>query len=95
MEAKNTPQTGKIPYEGLEDLMGRRFEQAIVCFLETIRKQGPDAALFSGLAESYHHLSFQILADQVRKSVRSSKGNQWMFRVGHLEDHPIKIHPGC
>jgi UDP-N-acetylglucosamine pyrophosphorylase len=92
MEAKNTPQTGKIPYEGFEDLMGRRFEQAIVCFLDTIHKQGPDAALFSGLAESYHHLSFQILADQVRKSVRSSKGNQWMFRVGHLEDHPIKIH---
>ncbi|MDO1450496.1 UTP--glucose-1-phosphate uridylyltransferase [Rhodocytophaga aerolata] len=92
-EAKDIPQTGHIPYEGFEDLLGRRFEQAITYFLETIQKQGPNAALFSGLAESYHHLSFQILADQVRKSVRSSKGNQWMFRVGHLEDHPIKIHP--
>lgn len=93
MEAADTPETGKIPYEGFEDLLGRRFEQAIVCFLDAIEKNGPNAALFSGLAESYHHLSFQILADQVRKSVRSSKGNQWMFRVGHLEDHPIRIHP--
>lgn len=92
-EAKDIPHTGQIPYEGFEDLLGRRFEQAITCFLSTVHKKGPNATLFSGLAESYHHLSFQILADQVRKSVRSSKGNQWMFRVGHLEDHPIKIHP--
>jgi galactokinase/mevalonate kinase-like predicted kinase len=33
------------------------------------------------------------LADQVRKSVRSSKGNQWMFRTGHATEHPIRIHP--
>jgi hypothetical protein len=93
MEGKETPETGKIPYEGFEDLLGRRFESAIARFLEKIESGGPDASLFSGLAEAYHHLSFQILADQVRRSVRSSKGNQWMFRVGHLEDHPIRIHP--
>ncbi|MFC6998725.1 UTP--glucose-1-phosphate uridylyltransferase [Rufibacter roseus] len=93
MEATDTPATGKIPYAGFEDLLARRFEQAIATFLKEIDATGPNAALFSGLAESYHHLSFQILADQVRKSVRSSKGNQWMFRVGHQEEHPIKIHP--
>lgn len=92
MEAKDTPEKGKIPYEGFEDLLGRRFEQAIVCFLSAIEKNGPNGALYSGLAESYHHLSFQILADQVRKSVRSSKGNQWMFRVGHMDNHAIRIH---
>jgi len=93
MEAKDIPATGKIPYAGFEDLLGRRFEQAIITFLHEVEQHGPSATLFSGLAEAYHHLSFQILADQVRKSVRSSKGNQWMFRVGHQEEHPIRIHP--
>jgi hypothetical protein len=93
MEAQDIPAIGKIPYAGFEDLLGRRFEQAITTFLHDVDRHGPNATLYSGLADSYHHLSFQILADQVRKSVRSSKGNQWMFRVGHQEEHPIKIHP--
>ncbi|GAA4441016.1 UTP--glucose-1-phosphate uridylyltransferase [Pontibacter saemangeumensis] len=93
MEAKETPSVGKISYDGFEDLLARRFEHAIATFLRELDKHGPNAALFSALADSYHQLSFQILADQVRKSVRSSKGNQWMFRVGHQEEHPIRIHP--
>ncbi|WP_207423641.1 UTP--glucose-1-phosphate uridylyltransferase [Desertivirga brevis] len=92
-EAKDIPDTGKIPYRGFEDLLGRRFEEAISVFLNDLSKNGPNAALFSGIAECYHHLSFQILADQVRKSVRSSKGNQWMFRAGNKDEHPISIHP--
>ena len=93
MEARETPAIGKIPYSGFEDLLARRFEQAIATFLQDLDKSGPNATLFSALADSYHQLSFQILADQVRKSVRSSKGNQWMFRVGHQAEHPIRIHP--
>ncbi len=88
-----TPGTGKIPYAGFDDLLARRFEQAIDVFLQELDKHGPNANLYSALAESYHQLSFQILAGQVRKSVRSTKGNQWMFRVGHAEEHPIRIHP--
>ncbi|MGI4022792.1 MAG: UTP--glucose-1-phosphate uridylyltransferase [Janthinobacterium lividum] len=91
-ESKEIPQTGKIPYAGFEDLLARRFEQSIVVFLAELDKNGPNATLLSALAESYHQLSFQTLANQVRKSVRSSKGNQWMFRVGHQEEHPIRIH---
>ncbi|ADB38615.1 UTP--glucose-1-phosphate uridylyltransferase [Spirosoma linguale] len=93
MEDRATPAIGKIPYAGFEDLLSRRFEQAIATFLQDLDKHGPNATLFSALADSYHQLSFQILADQVRKSVRSSKGNQWMFRVGHQAEHPIRIHP--
>lgn len=92
MESPETPSAGKISYAGFEDLLARRFEHGISTFLKELELNGPNATLFSALAESYHHLSFQILADQVRKSVRSSKGNQWMFRVGHEEEHPIKIH---
>jgi hypothetical protein len=90
MESKETPTVGKIPYAGFEDLLGRRFEHAITTFLGELDKHGPNAMLFSALADSYHQLSFQTLANQVRKSVRSSKGNQWMFRVGHQEEHPIQ-----
>ncbi|MGI4806262.1 MAG: UTP--glucose-1-phosphate uridylyltransferase [Janthinobacterium lividum] len=92
VESKEIPQTGKIPYNGFEDLLARRFEQSIAIFLAELDKNGPNATLFSALAESYHQLSFQTLANQVRKSVRSSKGNQWMFRVGHQDEHPIHIH---
>jgi hypothetical protein len=90
---KSIPQAGIISYAGFEDLLSRRFENAISVFLAALKSEGPNAALLSALADGYHHLSFQILADQVRKSVRSSKGNQWMFRVGHREEHAIKIHP--
>ena len=42
------------------------------------------------LAEAYHRLGFQTLADQVRRSVRSVRGNQWMFRLGHPADQPLR-----
>lgn len=87
------PQTGAIDPAGFESLLSRRFENAISVFLQVIKNHGPNAAVFSALAEGYHHLSFQILADQVRRSVRNSKGNQWMFRVGHRQEHAIRIHP--
>ena len=54
---------------------------------------GPSIAISSGLAEAYHQLAFQTLANQVRRSVRTVKGNQWMFRTGHPFDLPLKIRP--
>ena len=47
----------------------------------------------SALASAYHRLAFQTLAGQVRRSVRSVRGNQWMFRVGHPVDHPLRVRP--
>ena len=29
----------------------------------------------------------------MRQSVRSVRGNQWMFRIGHPHDHPLRIRP--
>ncbi len=91
MEAPDFPPAGVIPAEGYQDLLARRFDQAIACFRREMARRGPDAALFSALAEAYHHLSFQTLLDQVRRSVRASRGNQWMFRLGRLEDHPVRV----
>lgn len=82
-----------IPYEGYTNLLNRRFEEAIEIFRKTQREQGANDGISSALAESYHRLGFQILADQVRKSVRSVRGNQWMFRTGHTADQPLRIRP--
>ncbi|MCX5772111.1 MAG: UTP--glucose-1-phosphate uridylyltransferase [Candidatus Hydrogenedentes bacterium] len=92
-ECPQFPPAGKIPYKGFEDLLARRFEEAIDAFQAAGKTSGPNAALFSALAEAYHHLTFQTLTDQVRRSVRASRGNQWMFRVGHPSDHPVRIRP--
>lgn len=94
MESPEVNEVGKIPCEGFENLLKRNFEKAISIFLNDLKRSGANSNIFSCLAESYHNLTFQILADQVRKSVRSNRGNQWMFRVGHPDEHPLKIHPG-
>ena len=89
----STEATGSIPFTGYEDLLGRRFEEAIDTFLAKQTKEGPSDAICSSLAAAYHQLAFQTLADQVRKSVRTVRGNQWMFRMGHPADHPLRIRP--
>ncbi|MGP8245245.1 MAG: UTP--glucose-1-phosphate uridylyltransferase [Bryobacteraceae bacterium] len=82
-----------IPFDGFDDLLNRRFEEAIEIFLAAEDRQGPSAAMSSALAASYRALGFQTLADQVRRSVRSVRGNQWMFRAGHSGDYPLRLRP--
>jgi len=84
---------GMIPFKGYEHLLQRRFEEALDQFLGAQRNSGPSDALCSALAAVYQRLGFQTLADQVRRSVRSVRGNQWMFRMGHPADHPLRIRP--
>ncbi len=86
-------QSGLIPYSGYEHLLSRRFIEAIDTFLDVQTKDGPSDGLASALSQAYHQLGFQTLADQVRRSVRSVRGNQWMFRLGHPADHPLRIRP--
>ena len=80
-----------IPYQGYVSLLDRRFDEAIDRFLATLRRDGPSDTIASALGAAYRELGFQNLADQVRRSVRSTRGNQWMFRVGHPSDHPLRI----
>ncbi len=82
-----------IPFAGYTNLLKRRFEEAIDIFLAAQAAAGPSAAISSALAVGYRSLGFQTLADQVRRSVRSVRGNQWMFRTGHPEDPPLRIRP--
>ncbi|HEV3121489.1 MAG TPA: UTP--glucose-1-phosphate uridylyltransferase, partial [Isosphaeraceae bacterium] len=92
-EAADLPTTGLIPFEGFECLLERRFEQAIAAFSAEMRRQGPNSALASALAQAYEQIAYQTLADQVRRSVRSCRGNRWMFRVGQPDEHPIRLNP--
>lgn len=84
---------GSVPFEGYNHLLSRRFEEAIDCFLHHQQTHGPSDAISSALAQGYKDLAFQTLANQVRRSVRSVRGNQWMFRVGHPADQPLRIRP--
>ncbi len=83
------PDAGLIPFDGYTSLLQRRFEEAIDLFLTEPLSDG----ITSALATAYHQLAFQTLANQVRRSVRSVRGNQWMFRLGHPDDHPLRVRP--
>jgi UTP--glucose-1-phosphate uridylyltransferase len=88
-----TTAPGLISFAGYESYLERRFEDAIKTFLAAQTDQGASAAISSALAASFRALGFQTLADQVRRSVRSVRGNQWMFRIGHTDDYPLRIRP--
>ena len=88
---KGFPKGGTIPFDAYEDILYRRFEEAIQKFLSAQKRNGPSDGLSSALAEAYRNLGFQTLANQVKVSVRSVRGNQWMFRIGHPSDHPLRI----
>src|SRR5207244_6080594 len=82
-----------IPFAGYTHLLKRRFEEAIDIFLHAQAAAGSSAAISSALAAGYRSLGFQTLADQVRRSVRSVRGNQWMFRAGHPADYALRLRP--
>jgi UTP--glucose-1-phosphate uridylyltransferase len=84
---------GNIPFHAYGHLLERRFEEAVDGFLKVQREAGPGDAISSALAAAYQKLAFQTLADQVRRSVRGVAGNQWMFRMGHPADQPLRIRP--
>jgi hypothetical protein len=87
------PRIGRVPYAGFQHLLERRFEEAIACFERAAAEQGANDTLSSALAAAYQALAFQTLADQVRRTVRSTRGNAWMFRLGHPLDQPLRVRP--
>lgn len=87
------PRIGTIPRRGQELLLRRHFSAAADVFLEAAREGGLTDPLASALSAAYYGLGFQLLAAQVQHSVRSLRGNRWMFRVGHALDHPLRVRP--
>src|SRR5450631_2454479 len=87
------PRIGTIPRNGQDLLLRRHFGAAADVFLEAARKHGLNDPIASALSAAYYGLGFQLLASQVQHSVRSLRGNRWMFRMGHALDHPLRIKP--
>jgi hypothetical protein len=79
------------PHAGHKLALERRFEEAIATYLEHQRTVGASDALSSALAAAYHGLAFKTLAQHVQKTVRATRGNQWMFRMGHPLDYPLRL----
>ncbi len=82
---------GLIPFDGYDHFLNRRYIEAIDVFRSKMKESGLNDGISSALAKTYQSLGFQTLADQVRRSVRSINGNNWMFRIGHPDDHPLRI----
>lgn len=82
---------GLIPYDAYLHLLNRGYEESIRTLTRAQAASGPSEAISSALAAAFRGLGFQTLADQVRRSVRSVRGNQWMFRVGHTTDFPLRL----
>ncbi len=84
---------GTIPFEAASHLLKRRFEEAIEVVSRATRSSGLSVALASAYSAAYRGLAFKTLVDQVRRSVRSVRGNHWMSRIGHPDDYPLSIDP--
>ncbi len=84
---------GLIPFEATAHLLRRRYEEAIEQLQRAEQARGLNAALASAYAAVYRGLAFKTLADQVRRSVRSVRGNHWMSRIGHPDDYPLSVRP--
>ena len=67
------PRSGRVPFTGFRHLLERRFEEAISVFARAQAEQGPSETISSALAAAHHALAFQTLADQVRRTVRSTR----------------------
>ena len=87
------PRLGRVPFDGFRHVLDRRFEEALAVFAATQQADGPSDTLSSACAAAYHALAFQTLADQVRRTVRSTRGNAWMFRLGHPADQALRVRP--
>ncbi|MFT4637231.1 MAG: hypothetical protein ACI8T1_000540 [Verrucomicrobiales bacterium] len=82
-----------VSFEAHSHLLERRFSEALDHFLDDVAEHGISDPSCSALAKSYYQLGIQNLADQVRSSVRAVRGNQWMFRIGAIEDYPLRVSP--
>ncbi len=85
---KEIPQYGEVPFEGIKSALDRNFEQAVRIYLTTDDR---NSALCSALADSYYHLSFQYLLDQVKLSISHCNENYYLYNINGLDDYPFLL----
>ena len=91
IDRSDVPKTGLIPYEGIRAALNREFDGAIELYRAAMMSQGCNEAVLSALADAYDRLAFQYLLDQVRQSVRTSRGNEWMFDPAVARKYPLRV----
>jgi hypothetical protein len=82
-----------IPFAAVGHLLRRRFPEALEALHSEERASGLSKGLSSAYATAYKGLALKTLTDQVRRSVRMVRGNQWMSRIGHPDDYPLRVRP--
>ena len=87
------PRVGTVPRHGQDLLLRRHFAGALDVFLKSARRDGLTDPIASAIAAACYGRGFQLLASQVQQSVRSLRGNRWMYRMGHPLDHPLRVRP--
>ena len=85
--------TTLIPFAVVGHLLQRRFPEALGALHRVEQEAGLSAALSSAYAAAYKGQALKTLTDQVRRSVRMVRGNQWMSRIGHPDDYPLRVRP--
>lgn len=85
------PAAGPLPRDACRSLLERRYEEAIEGLRRASSGRGPDGTVASALAAAYYRAGFETLAEQVRRSVRQSEGNGFLFEVHEPGDHPLRV----
>lgn len=91
IDRRDVRKEGYIPYPGVRAMLNREYDEAIERFRAAMMAQGCNEALLSALAEAYYALAFKYLVDQVRQSVRTSRGNEWMFNARTVKRYPLRV----
>jgi len=91
IDRADVPKLGLISYPGIRAALNRDYDESIERFRAAMMSQGCNEALLSALAESYYGLAFKYLLDQVRQSVRTSRGNEWLFSDRTLKRYPLRV----
>ncbi|MCX7846801.1 MAG: UTP--glucose-1-phosphate uridylyltransferase [bacterium] len=91
IDRRDVRKEGYIPYPGVRAMLNREYDEAIERFRAAMMAQGCNEALLSALAEAYYGLAFKYLVDQVRQSVRTSRGNEWLFSPRTVRRYPLRV----
>ena len=85
------PHGQAVPTAAWQARLNRRFAEACAILWQSIAEHGPGRMLLAELSATYHAWQYAELAEQVRSSVRNSKGNRWLFRCGSLQEYPLRL----
>ncbi len=90
-DAQELPHGAPVPEAAWRARLDRRFGEAVDRLWSCLDTHGVGRQLLSELGAAYRGAQYDELARQVRASVRRTRGNAWLFRGGHQEEHPLRI----